>query len=71
MRAYRELSRSRPSDMGAGRPVPITEIESYCRLFRITNMEEIENLFLFVGRMDQTLMEHIQKKTLQDDNQQS
>lgn len=68
MKAYRELSRSRNSDQGAGRPVPATEIESYCRLLRISDQQSIEDLFFFVGRLDQTYIEQMHLKMTQSNS---
>lgn len=62
LNAYREIASSRPTSQGVGMPIPVTEIESYCRLFRIIEVEESAELLMHIQALDNVFMEHQRSK---------
>jgi hypothetical protein len=48
--AFHILSSSRPVGMGGASPIPISEIESYMRIFEITEMHE-KKFFIYRIRL--------------------
>ena len=60
--AYRAVSRSRSMSMAGPLPIPVSEILSYCILFKIDNLTERERIFRFVTRLDEAYLEHVESK---------
>ena len=50
--AFSLLSGSRPWTMGGPAPIPLTEIEAYCRLKGIADPYEVDDLLYLVRKLD-------------------
>jgi len=50
--AFTRLSGSRPVSMGGAGAIPLSEILSYCRLYGISDPDEIDDLVYLIGVMD-------------------
>ena len=59
--AFRTLSTSRRIGMGVG-AIPLSEIESYIRIYGIGDLEECEDLVYLIGEMDDEFIKHVNKK---------
>jgi hypothetical protein len=59
--AFQALSPSRRIGMGIG-AIPLSEIESYIRIYGIEDQEERENLVYLTGEMDRVFIEYCNKK---------
>ena len=55
--AFGLLNGSRGAGYGGPLPIPLTEIESYCRLFAISDPEEVAELVELIQAMDATYLE--------------
>jgi hypothetical protein len=56
--AYNSLARKRPVYHGGPGAIPNTEIESYLRIKRINNPEEIEEFHYFIDLIDSEFLAH-------------
>lgn len=64
--AYQLIASSRNFSMSGALPIPISEIESYCNLYKIHDVEIIEVLHERISFLDGVYLEHVgkeQKKT--------
>ncbi len=57
------LSGSRQWTMGGPAPIPLTEIEAYCRLTGVDEMDDVADLLYQVRRLDGVWLEETGKKT--------
>ena len=55
--AFNLLSGSRGFGLYGALPIPLSEIESYCRLFSVTDLQEAAELIALVQAMDATYLE--------------
>lgn len=62
MKIYCELTRSRQSTMSVGN-IPISEIQSYCEMFGITDYGERSEIVYLVGQLDDELVSYYSKET--------
>lgn len=53
LEAFYDLGNSRRTDQGYPQPIPVSEIESYCRFFDIDDDEVRADLFYFTGKLDE------------------
>lgn len=59
---YREIARSRQLSQAGALPLGIEQIKSYVDYFRITRLDEREELFFFVGSLDAVYCEVVNKQ---------
>ena len=55
--AFNLLSGSRGVGLGGALPIPLSEIESYCRLFAVTDPQDAAELVELVQAMDAAYLE--------------
>lgn len=60
--AYQKIASSRNFSMSGALPIPISEIESYCNLYKIHNVEIIEELHDRISFLDGVYLEHVAKQ---------
>ena len=51
------LSASRGAGMEGPRPIPMSEIEAYCRVYGLTGLEERDDLTWMVRAIDQVYLD--------------
>ena len=56
--AYQQLAGSRNVSMSGAMPIPVSEMQSYCSLFKIHNVEHIETLVDRITFLDGVYLEH-------------
>lgn len=61
MKAFTDLSRSRPMGMGIG-AISITDVLSYCTLFNIAGTSERADLLYLIGEMDDEFLTYYNNK---------
>lgn len=50
--AFQLLTASRPLGMGGVGPIPLTEIEAYCRMYQVDDLDEREQLVTMIRALD-------------------
>lgn len=57
------MAGSRRVSMSGALPIPISEIQSYCRLFNIHDVEKIEKLVDRITFLDGVYLEHVAEES--------
>ncbi len=66
MAGFNRLSPRRPQGMNGPLRIPVSEIESYCRLMSYDHGRRQE-FFLYIERMDDVYMEYVAKVLSEDE----
>ncbi len=59
---YQRVAGSRRVSMSGALPIPVSEIRSYCDLFKIHNVEHIEAIFDRITHLDSVYLDHAHKE---------
>lgn len=60
--AFQKISSSRNFSMSGALPIPISQIESYCNLYKIHDVEIIEVLHDRISFLDGVYLAHVAKE---------
>lgn len=69
MTGFNRLSPRRPQGMNGPTRIPVSEIESYCRLMDFDHPRRVDFLY-YIERMDEVYMEFVRKQIAEEEKKQ-
>lgn len=60
---YQAIASSRPVGMAGGLPIPVSEILSYCTLFKVDQLHERDRIFKIVRLLDGVYLKFVAKQS--------